>query len=157
MCCCLHCDYVTFLEWHCSTRPSVSEIRLNTTCEVRRLAFHTCLVPRLPVLQFGVAFSSPAFSDHAFLTVRRLPVSRFHPPPFKEEEINSSKCLRQADWCKRLMTPGSDSGHIRRMENAHFHSRIFSHDTIRYDTRCYFNVRSKADISRLNPPHGNDN
>jgi len=28
---------------------------------------------------------------------------------------------------------------------------------IRYDTRCYFNVRSKADVSRLNLPHGNDN
>jgi len=28
---------------------------------------------------------------------------------------------------------------------------------IRYDTRCYFNVRSKAGISRLNVPHGNDN
>jgi len=26
-----------------------------------------------------------------------------------------------------------------------------------YDTRCYFNVRSKADISRLNLPHENDN
>jgi len=24
----------------------------------------------------------------------------------------------------------------------------------RYDTRCYFNVRSKADISQLNLPHG---
>jgi len=23
-----------------------------------------------------------------------------------------------------------------------------------YDTRCYFNVRSKADISQLNLPHG---
>ena len=34
-----------------------------------------------------------------------------------------------------------------------------SHDdenggTIRYVTRCYFNVRSKADISQLNLPHG---
>jgi len=29
--------------------------------------------------------------------------------------------------------------------------------TIRYDTRCYFNVRSKADMSRLNLPHGDDN
>jgi len=28
--------------------------------------------------------------------------------------------------------------------------------TIRYDTRCYFNVRSKADISRLNLPHEDD-
>ena len=29
--------------------------------------------------------------------------------------------------------------------------------TIRYDTRCYFNVRSKADMSQLNLPHGTDN
>ena len=29
--------------------------------------------------------------------------------------------------------------------------------TIRYDTRCYYNVRSKADISQLNLPHGTDN
>ena len=26
-----------------------------------------------------------------------------------------------------------------------------------YDTRCYFNVRSKADISQLNLPHGTNN
>jgi len=30
------------------------------------------------------------------------------------------------------------------------------YDTIRYDTRRYFNVRSKANISQLNLPHGND-
>jgi len=29
--------------------------------------------------------------------------------------------------------------------------------TLRYDTRCYFNVRSKAGISQLNLPHGTDN
>ena len=28
---------------------------------------------------------------------------------------------------------------------------------IRYDTRCYFNVRSKADMSQLNLPRGIDN
>ena len=28
---------------------------------------------------------------------------------------------------------------------------------IRYDTRYYFNVRSKADMSQLNLPHGTDN
>ena len=27
-------------------------------------------------------------------------------------------------------------------------------DTIRYDQRCYFNVRSKANMSQLNLPHG---
>ena len=29
--------------------------------------------------------------------------------------------------------------------------------TIWYDTRCYFNVRSKANVSQLNLPHGTDN
>jgi len=33
----------------------------------------------------------------------------------------------------------------------------YKHYYVRYDMRCYFNVRSKADISRLNLPHGNDN
>ena len=28
---------------------------------------------------------------------------------------------------------------------------------LRYDTRCYFDVRSKADMSRLDLQHGNDN
>jgi len=28
---------------------------------------------------------------------------------------------------------------------------------IRYDTRCYFNVRSNADMSQLNLPHGTNN
>ena len=28
---------------------------------------------------------------------------------------------------------------------------------LRYDTKCYINVRSKADISQLNLPHGTDN
>jgi len=27
--------------------------------------------------------------------------------------------------------------------------------TIRYDTRCYINVRSKANMSQLNLPHAN--
>jgi len=35
---------------------------------------------------------------------------------------------------------------------------MYMYDTReRYDTRCYFNVHSKADISQLNLPHGIDN
>jgi len=30
-------------------------------------------------------------------------------------------------------------------------------DVIRYDTRCYFNVQSKADTSQLNLPRGTNN
>ena len=36
-------------------------LQLNTRCEVHRLAFHACLFPRLPDLQIGAAFFSPAF------------------------------------------------------------------------------------------------
>jgi len=31
---------------------------------------------------------------------------------------------------------------------------ILLYDTIRYDTRCHINVRSKANMSQLNLPHG---
>ena len=34
---------------------------------------------------------------------------------------------------------------------------ILSFFAIRYDTRCYFNVRSKADMSQLNLPYGSKN
>ena len=34
---------------------------------------------------------------------------------------------------------------------------VKEYDTIRYDTRCYFNVRLKANMSQLNLPHGTDN
>ena len=31
-----------------------------------------------------------------------------------------------------------------------------NHESLRYDTRCYFNVHSKAGTSQLNLPHGTD-
>ena len=36
-------------------------------------------------------------------------------------------------------------------------SLVSSCCTIRYDTRCYINVHSKANMSQLNLPHGADN
>ena len=35
--------------------------------------------------------------------------------------------------------------------------RCIHQHTIRYDTRCYLNVRSKANMSQLNLPHETDN
>jgi len=40
---------------------------------------------------------------------------------------------------------------------AYKNKAVIEFKLIRYDTRCYFNVRSKADISRLNMLHGNNN
>ena len=34
---------------------------------------------------------------------------------------------------------------------------VYQQQTHGNDTRCHFNVRTKADTSRLNLPHGNDN
>jgi len=36
-------------------------------------------------------------------------------------------------------------------------SLAFAATLLRYDTRCYINVRSKANMGRLNLPHGADN
>ena len=36
-------------------------------------------------------------------------------------------------------------------------ARVIVLSLLRYDTRCYFNVRSKADMSQLNLPHGTNN
>ena len=47
-------------------------------------------------------------------------------------------------------------GQIHRPAAVHSNIPVLRYDT-RYDTRCYFNVRSKADMSQLNLPHGNDN
>ena len=40
-----------------------------------------------------------------------------------------------------------------------FGSVVKNQVSLRYDTiiRCYFNMQSKADMSRLNLPHGTDN
>jgi len=44
------------------------------------------------------------------------------------------------------------------LANFHFsHLYPFIPCTIRYDTRCYFNVCSKADMNQLNLPHGTNN
>ena len=45
--------------------------------------------------------------------------------------------------------------HVRRQRNLSHWRRVVRHARARYDTRCYFNVRSKADMSQLNLPHEN--
>ena len=66
--CAAVCTAIMLPFWmtYCRTRSPVSEIRLNTRCEVHRLAFHTCLFPRLPVLQFVLRFPVPRFRPCIF-------------------------------------------------------------------------------------------
>ena len=46
---------------------------------------------------------------------------------------------------------------LRRTERSPWRNIQIRYDTIRYDTRCCFNVRSEVGTSQLNLPHGNDN
>jgi len=71
-------------------------------------------------------------------------------------KVSSFNCVH-ADSVQNSLQCATANSHtdyyLLTITHSLFHSRL----TIRYDTRCYFNVRSKADISRLNLAHGNDN
>jgi len=45
----------------------------------------------------------------------------------------------------------------RKLMSAHCAFKSYEVNAIRYDTRCYFNVRSKADTTQLNLPHETNN
>ena len=51
---------------------------------------------------------------------------------------------------------GTDEGAHDRRRHGH-RRRALLPGTIRYDTRCYFNVLSKAYVGQLNQPHGTNN
>ena len=65
--------------------------------------------------------------------------------------------------CRRVSVRLSQAGIVSKRLNAesrkqrHAIAQGLQFSDIRYDTRCYFNVLSKADISPLNLPHGTDN
>ena len=63
----------------------------------------------------------------------------------------------QERWRARVGNRVRRRRHLRRQRLYDRRGGELTHDTIRYDTRCCFNVRSKADISQLNLPHGTNN
>ena len=71
-----------------------------------------------------------------------------------EYDLSIRECMRRTRNHDATFIPETETKPSIRRSN--FWSRNQSGlKTIRYDTRCYFNVRSKADMSRLNLPHGN--
>ena len=83
--------------------------------------------------------SSREIINHSVKFARFAPAPRFTP------DLPSALSVRLS------MLRESRAGHNKLLNS------FINYITIRYDTRCYFNVRSKADIGRLNLRHGNDN
>jgi len=92
--------------------------------------------------------------------------------------VNLAQTMRCSYWCiglsaaigiqnignhRHLVHGRSCWAHLRRSARrgwthiVYYTSVDLAVELLRYDTRCYFNVRSKADISQLNLPHGTDN
>jgi len=74
----------------------------------------------------------------------------------KSEEHDANETIvfinKRLAVCLRSSTSSVNVACSMPLEAFYPHSK-----TIRYDTRCYFNVRSKADMSQLNLPHVEDN
>ena len=70
-----------------------------------------------------------------------------------------TRCWSVRDHMKWTTTRGRDLAKVdkRKRWKCQNFVDVFYGWPIRYNTRCYFNVRSKADISQLNLPHGTDN
>ena len=93
---------------------------------------------------------------------RHLPTRRVRPISSRHVQVTpvSQQRPRDADVNRARMPPVIAASPYRVPKSAaakgdfgHFRSP----SSTRYDTRCYFNVRSKADMSQLSLPHGNDN
>jgi len=66
---------------------------------------------------------------------------------------------RQIVLSTTLVVVVVDSAAVEFVDDTYMHMTVDEsrYDTIRHDTICYFNVRSKANMSQLNLPHGTDN
>ena len=75
------------------------------------------------------------------------------------EEVLSILASQQYTVCEKLSRPRAGEVYVclNTKEGLFLTSFWCFLLLIRYDTRCYFNLRSKAGMSQLNLPHGTDN
>ena len=71
---------------------------------------------------------------------------------------HSNRHLCLLSWTTRPMSQQSESTFdANEMDFLVRQGNLRLGEDLRYDTRCYFNVRSKADMSQFNLSHGNNN
>ena len=140
--CMKSCLYHVVFIRTCNVFFNLFNVRFNhcTACTVYFLCLHVRLL-RLP----ESSTLTTRLPSHPLVWLLDLHFS-FYTVPSNDLQLS---------WAPGL--PSAKSG-----PNVHARSSVVAavrrrHLTMRYDTRCYFNVRSKADMNRLNLPHGDDN
>ena len=127
-------------------------------------------------MQWREDWSSASVVSHTIVTTLLLPSSYMvsdEPFPDRSRRANLHKWgLAQSpswDFLIKPLTLHREQNSVRiiyqrdgitygnMLHLAQLSSLSSRREELRYDTRCYFNVRSKADISQLNLPHGTDN
>jgi len=90
--------------------------------------------------------------EYVYVVAAQVPAQNVHTPwinGLHEDEDQAARLAFQSVLQVSTTQPPILYGTIRH------DALVWRYDTIRYDTRCYFNVRtvrSKADISQLNQP-----
>ena len=67
----------------------------------------------------------------------------------------SQSWLGFESWFEHIWGFDLNYKHLVKRSRFDFRFDLKYYDTIRYDTRCYINMRSKVNMSQLNLPHGN--
>ena len=134
----------------CLPHVKFRKIRLtNSTGFCQRVGVFVYLFPRIKKKRADDALRCVC-EDERILTTQYLLGSGINKPDVQIMLLpNSCKHANLHAEYTQAMTQMS----VRKLADAN----AFHVHRIRYDTRCYFNVRSKADISQLNLPHGTDN
>ena len=125
---------------------------------MQHAVFHTFAFLAFSCLAFStLAFWCRIFMSRNFMSrIFSVPASAYRPlSAFKTQEM-SDIVKRDSDTSFALFVQTKLEFRVMISKVIY----LFKHRrqrAERYDTRCYFNVRSKADISQLNLPHGTDN
>jgi len=153
--------------------------RVTSSCLLPRTTFFCCVRPeksdhlhKLPAagadsaqmagLIYGAAICRDSRYCHRHLLIE-LPLSRSFRRQYSAAAKRSFPSIRVSNYIlsvfKINVLPTASAGNVMRsvMLVRPSSSSFNLSETIRYNTRFYFNMRSKADVSQLNLLHGTNN
>ena len=142
--------YTKYKQWEVTTRNLLlAGLRVKRIRCVRVKMYRMTVAGRRVTLRRSVGWLVPTV--HWNTTYRT--VATYCNQPHTDSEVGGHPAWPPHTFPR---TPTDDDITRRGATSYNACNKTIS-NTIRYDTWCYFNVRSKTDVSQLNPPHGTDN